>query len=78
MGYEMNKTSSIMQDIMEIRELEQEMNHTCQFCESTWTEFDRIIKQYWCNDCQRWDDPETDEESRESIARSENAILDTP
>ena len=53
------------------------MNHTCPFCESTWTEFDQIIKEYWCNDCLRWDDVgDEDEQSRDEIARDENAIMD--
>ena len=73
----MNKTKSTMQDHSEIQELADEMKHICPHCDSNWTELDQIIKQYWCNDCQRWDDVgDEDEQSREEIARNENAVID--
>ena len=54
-----------------------ELLHTCPYCESIWTRFDLTIEQYWCNECQRWDDVgDEDEESREDIGRTENAVLD--
>ena len=53
------------------------VKHTCPFCESTATVFDQVIKEYWCDDCLRWDDQGDDEEeSLQEIHRIENAILD--
>ena len=81
--------SGIMKDVQEIQELaaeiqgrptccEDEPEHICPHCESTDARFDSRCGEYWCGECWVWfsESDDKDSESRDDIARRENAILD--